>query len=71
MIKTLADIIKSNEYEFHHAAWHSGYVSRKLNDLDCKAVKYSGHFGNGYIVDIPSMESSRFCIRQYWIVKEN
>lgn len=70
MIKTLADIIKSNEYELHHSAWHIGYVSRKLNPLDCKAKEYSGHFGNGYIVDIPSLESSRYCIRQYWILKK-
>lgn len=70
MIKTLADIIKSNKYEFHHAAWHSGYVSRKINDLDCIAVKYSGRYGNGYIVDIPTRESSQFCIRQYWILRK-
>ena len=71
MIKTLADVIKSNKYELHHSAWHRGYVSRKLDDLECKAEKYSGCYGLGYIVDVPSWESTQYCIRQYWILKNN
>ena len=70
MIKTLADVIKSNRYELHHSAWHSGYVSRKQNELECKAEKYSGRYGVGYIVDVPSRESTQYCIRQYWILRK-
>ena len=70
MIQTRLDVVTSGRYELHHTALHSGYVSRKKSSMSCKAVKYSGRYGSGYIVDIPNWNSTQYCIREYWILKK-
>ena len=66
---TLGTLINDDRYYLHHTAYYKGYVSRKVVYDDLPVVPYKGRFGTGYTVDLPSYESTRYCRRQYYILK--
>ena len=67
---TLGTLVNDDRYYLHHTAYYKGYVSRKADYDSLPAVPYKGRFGTGYIVDLPSYESTRYCRRQYYILRE-
>ena len=67
---TLGSLIKDDRYYLHHTAYYKGYVSRKAKFVDLPVVPYKGRFGTGYTVDLPSYVSTRYCLRQYYVLKE-
>lgn len=67
---TLGTLIKDYHYYLHHTAYCNGYVSRKVIYDDLPVVPYKGRFGTGYTVDLPSYESTQYCRRQYYVLKE-
>lgn len=67
---TLGTLCKDLRYYLHHTAYYKGYVSRKANYADLPVVPYKGRFGTGYTVDLPSYESTQYCRRQYYILRE-
>lgn len=46
----------------------AGYVSRKNEIIICM---YSGRYGDGYSILYPSYTSSRYCVVQYQLFKNN
>lgn len=67
---TLGTLRKDSRYYMHHTSYYKGYVSRTA-DYDALPVHpYKGRFGIGYTVDLPSYESTRYCRRQYYVLKE-
>lgn len=66
----LGDLLKDDRYELHHTAYYRGYVSRKEDLVELPANPYEGRFGRGYTVDLPSYVSTRYCRRQYYILRE-
>ena len=66
----LGTLLNDDRYYLHHTAYYKGYVSRKAEYDSLPAVPYKGRFGTGYTVDLPSYGSSRYCRRQYYILKE-
>ena len=66
----LREMMNEGKIYKHHSAYFSGYVSRKLKEEDLVAYPYKGHFGTGYIVDMPNWESTRFSNRTYFIFRE-
>ena len=56
--------IHSGELVFHHEAWAKGYESRKGKGY---AVPYSGRYGIGYVVHMPSWYSTRYHHVYYYI----
>lgn len=67
---TLGTLLKDDRYYLHHTSYAKGYVSRKAEYDSLPAVPYKGRFGTGYTVDLPSYESTQYCRRQYYILKE-
>ena len=67
---TLGTLINDDRYYLHHTAYYKGYVSRKVVYDDLPVVPYKGRFGTGYTVDLPSYESTRYCRRQYYILRK-
>ena len=67
---SLGTLINDDRYYLHHTAYHKGYVSRIVLYVDLPVVPYKGRFGTGYTVDLPSYESTRYCRRQYYILRE-
>lgn len=67
---TLDTLLNDDRYYLHHTSYARGYVSRKADYDSLPAVPYKGRFGTGYIVDLPSYESTQYCRRQYYILKE-
>jgi len=63
---TLRDALVSG-YSLGDAKWARGYVSRKVNVLD-QPVKTAGGVRSGQMyVEIPSLASTRYLVRQYLI----
>ena len=62
---------------FHHIASAQGYLKRNCKDREQEEVmitEYSGKFGEGYILYLPSYQSKRFVYKLYFIYtteKEN
>lgn len=52
-------------YKLHHKATAPGYTSRKRAHGEPK--EYHGRFGDGFTVDFPRWDTSRFVTREYWI----
>lgn len=67
---TLGTLINDPRYYLHRTSYARGYVSRKANYDDLPVHPYKGRFGTGYTVDLPSYESTRYCRRQYYILRE-
>lgn len=67
---TLGTLLKDGRYYLHHTSYYKGYVSRKADYDNLPVTPYKGRFGTGYTVDLPSYESSRYCRRQYYILRE-
>lgn len=67
---TLGTLLNDDRYYLHHTAYYKGYVSRKVVYDDLPVVPYKGRFGTGYTVDLPSYESTQYCRRQYYILRE-
>ena len=67
---TLGTLLNDDRYYLHHTAYYKGYVSRKAVYDDLPVFPYKGRFGTGYIVDLPSYESTRYCRRQYFILRK-
>ena len=55
------------KYEYHHSAYTRGYVSRKATEEQLPRIPYNGRFGRGYYVDCPCFNSTRYCVRKYYI----
>ncbi len=66
----LIDMVTNGTLYEHHSAYFSGYVSRTRKWEDIVAYPYKGHFGVGYIVDLPNWNSTRFSYRTYYIFAE-
>lgn len=67
---TLGTLCKDIRYYLHHTSYYKGYVSRKAKYDELPVVPYKGRFGTGYTVDLPSYESTQYCRRQYYILRE-
>ena len=67
---TLETLKKDYRFRLHHTSYARGYVSRKADYDSLPAVPYKGRFGTGYTVDLPSYESTQYCRRQYYVLKE-
>lgn len=67
---TLGTLCKDTRYYLHHTSYYKGYVSRKANYAHLPVTPYKGRFGSGYTVDLPSYQSTRYCRRQYYVLKE-
>lgn len=68
---TLGTLLKDERYYLHHTSYYKGYVSRKADYYSLPVIPYKGRFGVGYIVDLPSYESTRYCRRQYYIMRKD
>lgn len=66
---TLGTLLTDDRYYLHHTAYYKGYVSRKADYESLPVIPYKGRYGEGYIVDLPSYQSTRYCRRQYFILK--
>lgn len=61
--------IKGKKYRIDHTAYKRGYMSRKCTSIPSKAVAagqitpYEGRFGNGYTVETPAFNTTRY----HWI----
>lgn len=53
---------------FHHRACTPGYISRQSNGP--VITRYSGRFGEGYTVDFPRWDTTRYVWREYWIFED-
>lgn len=67
---TLGSLLNDTRYYLHHTSYAKGYVSRKADYEHLPVTPYKGRFGTGYTVDLPSYESTRYCRRQYYILRE-
>lgn len=67
---TLGTLLNDDRYYLHHTAYYKGYVSRKADYDHLPVTPYRGRFGIGYTVDLPSYESTQYCRRQYYVLKE-
>lgn len=67
---TLGTLVNDDRYYLHHTAYYKGYVSRKADYDHLPVTPYKGRFGTGYTVDLPSYRSTRYCRRQYYVLKE-
>lgn len=67
---TLGTLINDDRYYLHHTSYARGYVSRKADYYNLPVHPYKGCFGTGYTVDLPSYISTRYCRRQYYVLKE-
>ena len=67
---TLGTLLNDNRYYLHHTSYCNGYVSRKADYAHLPVHPYKGRFGTGYTVDLPSYESTRYCRRQYYILRK-
>lgn len=67
---TLGTLLNDDRYFLHHTSYATGYVSRTVDYDDLPVHPYKGRFGTGYTVDLPSYESTRYCRRQYYILRE-
>lgn len=67
---TLGTLINDDRYYLHHTSYATGYVSRTADYDNLPVHPYKGRFGSGYTVDLPSYQSTRYCRRQYYVLKE-
>lgn len=67
---TLGTLLTDDRYYLHHTAYYKGYVSRKADYDHLPVTPYKGRFGTGYTADLPSYESTRYCRRQYYILRK-
>ena len=67
---TFETLLNDDRYYLHHTSYVSGYVSRKADYEHLPVTPYKGRFGTGYTVDLPSYQSTRYCRRQYYVLKE-
>lgn len=67
---TLGTLLNDDRYYLHHTSYARGYASRTLPYDDLPVVPYKGRFGIGYTVDLPSYQSTQYCRRQYYVLKE-
>lgn len=67
---TLGTLLTDNRYYLHHTSYAKGYVSRKADYNSLPVFPYKGRFGTGYTVYLPSYESTQYCRRQYYVLKE-
>lgn len=51
-------------YVYNHAAISTGCV--KINDL-CNPMPYKGDYGVGFTVELHNSDSTRFCLKAYYI----
>lgn len=58
-----------NGYKLHHVGSKRGYVSRKVDINELTAVEYSGKFGDGYTVNTPRWDTTKYCNVEYWVVE--
>ncbi len=62
--ESLVKDIEAKGYKLHHTAWTMGYVSRKS---DVVSKSYNGRFGNGYTIERPSWDSTRYHLVDYFV----
>ena len=67
---TLGTLLQDDNYCLHHTSYTRGYVSRTADYNNLPVHPYKGRFGTGYTVDLPSYESTQYCRRQYYILRE-
>lgn len=63
-LQAVLNLLTENGYEHHHEALASGYESRKG---DGTLHVYSGRYGEGFIIDSPNKNSSRYIYRTYYV----
>lgn len=57
--------INGKTYTKSHTSAHRGYVSRKTGATE--PMRYSGKFGEGYVVFSPRRDTTRYCYITYYI----
>ena len=65
--KSIADIeaaYKAGELRRSHSATRQGYVSRKTAG---QVLEYRGRYGNGFVIDTPRFDSTRYILRTYYV----
>ena len=58
------ELIESKDFALYQTSWKQGYVSRKADIDTLPAEPYKGRYGQGFVVDVPSRKSTRFCARE-------
>ncbi len=64
----LINKLESSGYRYSHSAYFRGYVSR-VNDPDVR--QYDGRYGRGVKVLLPSRNSTRYAVVEYYIQIED
>ena len=64
----LINELEAGGYRYHHSAYARGYVSR-VNYPDVR--QYDGRYGRGYKVLLPSRNSTRYAVVEYYIQTED
>ena len=67
---TFETLRNDDRYYLHHTSYALGYVSRKADYDHLPVTPYKGRFGTGYTVDLPSYQTTQYCRRQYYVLKE-
>lgn len=55
---------KAGELRRSHSAAKQGYISRKTSG---QVLEYRGRYGNGFVIDTPRFDSTRYILRTYYI----
>ena len=64
----LINKLEASGFRYHHSAYARGYVSR-VNYPDVR--QYDGRYGRGYKVLLPSRNSTRYAVVEYYIQTED
>ena len=67
---TYTELMNDNIHTIHHSSWKRGYISRKLTPSEYPCYPYSGRFGTGYAVEVPSYKSTQYHTIAYFVKKE-
>ena len=61
---TINELRNSRQYKYHHTGSRRGYESRKGEG---HVEKYSGRFGEGYIIVKPRYDTTQYVNVEYYI----
>ena len=60
----LSEFMKNEKCKLLKKSVRRGYTTRKVKNI---VYKYSGKYGNGYLVSYPNYDSTLYSIVEYWI----
>ena len=60
----LAEFMKNEKCKLYKKSVRRGYTTRKVKNI---VYRYSGKYGNGYLVSYPNYNSTLYSVVEYWI----